>query len=61
MAACTMITITKAAFAAPGGNPPHNARRTALSGQLNANRGPNEGHSDVILRLAKLEKKGKFA
>ena len=66
MAACTTLMVTKAAFAAIGGRPPHNARRKALfpirlpkphHDLLTAARGERESYSDVILRLAKLEAK----
>jgi hypothetical protein len=70
MAACTQIMITNAAFGALGGNPPHNAGKAALFpahvmkkdlDRLTAARGPTESYSDVILRLAKLERQGKLA
>ena len=65
-AACTTIYVTKSAFKAIGGHPPHNARKTALFpaqllgpdlDRLTSLRRPDENYSEAILRLAKLEKR----
>jgi hypothetical protein len=66
MTACTQIVITNAAFPPLGGNPPRHVRKATLYpahlmkrdlDRLTANRGPHESYSDVILRLAKQEKR----
>ena len=70
MAACTQIMITPTPLSERSAGILRNTRKTALFpahlmkrdlDRLNANRGPDEGYSDVILRLAKLEKRGKLA